>query len=91
MYPENARLIAMGKYSIHSKGRREQIERVQNICKTIMHLANPLLADCQERPPVDGSSLVKLQECLKNAESARNAIVKHCEAMTELEPEAYPK
>jgi hypothetical protein len=90
-YPDDARLIAIGKYSMHSRERRAQVERVQNICKTIMHLANPLLTDCQERPPVDSTHLAKLQECLKNAENARGKIIEHCNAMAELEPEAYPK
>lgn len=90
-YPDESRLIAMGKYSMHSKERRAQVERVQTICKTIMHLANPVLDDCQERPPVDESPLKKLQDCLRNVEDARVKIIEHCKAMADLETEAWPK
>jgi t-SNARE complex subunit (syntaxin) len=90
-YPDDIRLIAIGKYSMHSRERRAQIERVQGICKTIMHLANPLLSDCQERPPVNETILKQLNDCLRNAETARGKIIEHCLAMKDLESEAYPK
>lgn len=90
-YPDEQRLIAMGKYSLHSKERREQIERVQMISKTIMHLANPLLKDCEEKPPVDASALVKLQDCIKNAENARGKIIEACKEMAALKPIAWPE
>lgn len=91
MYPADDILVARGKYATLSKERRQQIERVQTICKTIMHLANPLLDDCQEKPPANADPLTKLQDCLKNAQTARDRIVVLCGAMAELEPLAWGK
>lgn len=90
-FPDDATLLARGKYATLSKERRAQVERVQNISKTIMHLANPLLKDCEERPPVDADSLVRLEDCIKNARSARERLIELCTRMNELEPEAWPK
>jgi hypothetical protein len=90
-FPDDARLIAMGKYSMLGRERRAQVERVQTIAKTIMHLANPLLKDCEEKPPADESTLIKLEECIKNARSARNKLIEVGTQMNELEPEAWPK
>lgn len=91
IYPDDATLLARGKYSTLGKELREQVERVQKICKTIMHLANPLLDDCQEDPPVDGSVLVKLEECVKNAGKARERIIELCAMRAELREAAWPE
>jgi hypothetical protein len=91
MYPTDDILIARGKYSTLSKERREQIERVQTIAKTIMHNANPLLADCQEKPPADTAPLKTLEACIQNATKARDRITELCGLMAELEPLAWGK
>lgn len=91
MFPDEPTLIARGKYATLSKERRVQIERVQTICKTIMHLANPLLDDCQEKPPADGSPLSRLEECIKNARSARDRLIELSTQMNELKEQAWPK
>lgn len=90
-YPDDATLVARGKYATLSKERYAQIERVQKIAKTIMHHANPLLQDCQEQPPVDGSHLKALEDCLRNAQNARERIVELCAGMDELKPTAWPQ
>lgn len=69
--------------------RRAQVERVQTICKTIMHIANPILKDCEQQPPVDPGPLKSLQDCLKNLESAREKIVTLCGEMAVIKPEAW--
>lgn len=91
MFPDNDTLLARGKYATLSKERWAQVERVQTISKTIMHLANPLLKDCEEKPPVDASPLVKLEECIKNARSARNRLIELSKEMNELHDQAWPK
>lgn len=90
-YPDDATLIARGKLSTLNKERREQIERVQTIAKTIMHKANPLLADCQQKPPVDAEPIANLENCLKNAYKARERLIELCAEIAVLEPQAWPK
>lgn len=90
-FPEDPRLLALGKYYLLRRERRAQIERVQNIAKTIMHLANPLLKDCEDQPPADASSLVKLEDCVRNARSARDKIVEVCKELEEIKLEAWPQ
>lgn len=90
-YPDEETLVARGKYSTLNKERRAQIERVQTICKTIMHNANPLLKDCEDKPPNDLSALAALDTCVRTATSARKRIVELCIEMSELEPIAWPK
>jgi hypothetical protein len=90
-FPDDARLIAIGKYSMLGRERYAQIERVQTIAKTIMHLANPLLKDCEQEPPDDGTALKALQDCLRNAENARERIISLCAERAALKPEAWPK
>lgn len=91
MYPADDILIARGKLATLSRERRAQIERVQTIAKTIMHNANPLLADCQEKPPADLTPLKTLEDCIRNAAKARERIVELCGHMAKLEPIAWGK
>lgn len=90
-YPDDATLIERGKYATLSKERYAQIERVQMIGKTIMHLAGPLLKDCQERPPVDGGPLTELEKCIKNARSARDRLIEICTEQNQIKPGAWPE
>lgn len=90
-YPDDATLIERGKYATLNKERYAQIERVQKLSKTIMHHANPLLQDCQERPPVDASSLVALEDCIRNARSARDRLIEICKEQNQLKPAAWPE
>ena len=89
-FPEEQRLLALGKYYLLRRERRAQIERVQTIAKTIMHLANPLLKDCEEQPPADGVPLKGLQDCIRNAETAREKLIEVCKDMEAIRPEAWP-
>jgi hypothetical protein len=88
-FPEDPRLLALGKYYLLRRERRAQIERVQTIAKTLMHLANPLLKDCEEQPPVDGGPLKALQDCIRNAETARTKLIDICGQLAAIRPEAW--
>jgi hypothetical protein len=90
-YPDDATLIERGRYATLSKERYAQIERVQNLSKQIMHYANPLLADCQERPPVDGVPLKMLEDCVRNARTARDKLIEICIEQNKLKGAAWPE
>lgn len=90
-FPDDTRLISMGKYSMLNRERRAQVERVQTIAKQLMHYANPLLQDCQQQPPTDGSALKMLEDCVRNAQAAREKIVSLCKELAELKPIAWPE
>lgn len=89
MFPDDPTLIARGKHATLSRERRQQIERVAGICKTVMHLANPILDDCQEKPPTNAKPLDELETCLTNLKAARERIVTLCLGMEELREEAW--
>lgn len=91
MFPAEPVLIARGKYSTLSKMRREQLERVQGICTTIVSTAQAVLRDCEQKPPVNGANLETLKKCLDNAAEARERIITLCLGLAELEPEAWGK
>lgn len=90
-FPEESVLIARGKYATLSRERKSQIERVQKISTTIMHMANPLLRDCEERPPKDSGPLKMLEDCVKNAHQARGKLIELCTQMNELKQQAWPE
>lgn len=91
MYPDDATLIARGKYSTLSKERKEQIKRVQAICTTMMTAAAHINQDCQARPPVNMAAYESMVKCLENAISSRDRIAALCKEMAELEPLAWPQ
>ncbi len=89
MFPADEILIARGKHATLSKERRQQIERVQDICRTIMATAPLILADCQKRPPEDPKLIQKLEHCIGNLTTARERIITTCLGMEELHDEAW--
>jgi hypothetical protein len=91
MFPDDQTLIARGKYSTLSHERREQIKRVQDICRTIQATVPQILSDCQEEPPAESTHIPLLARCLENLTSARERIVTMCLGMAELKQEAWPK
>lgn len=90
-FPDDATLIARGKYSTLGRERHAQLERVQKICTTVIGTANHILRDCEQKPPVDASHLKLLDSCLKNAQDGRERLVTICEEMALLKPEAWPE
>lgn len=91
MFPDEPTLIARGKYSTLSHEWHAQVKRVQDICRTIQGAVPLALADCQEKPPVDGSSLLTMGNCLENLNKARERLITLSVGMAELQPEAWPK
>lgn len=91
MFPDDATLIARGKYSTLTKERREQLERVQAICTTIITMAHGTLRDCEQKPPKNREPLETMKKCFDNLEVARERLITACLGMAELQEEAWPK
>ena len=89
MFPADDILIARGKYSTLGKDRRAQLERVQTVCKTIMHLANPVLQEMQDQPPAEQKNLVELLKCVRNLRRARRKLVELGDHMNAIKPIAW--
>lgn len=90
MFPDDATLIARGKYSTLVKERKEQIQRVQDICRTIQGNATLILSDSQKRPPEDARALEETIRCMENLKAAREKIITLSLGLIELEPAAWP-
>jgi hypothetical protein len=91
MFPDDARLIAIGKYSVMSRERHDQLKRVQEVCRTIQATVPKILADFQEEPLVDEHYIPLLEKCVANLASAKERIITMCLGMAEIKPEAWPK
>ncbi len=91
MFPDDATLIARGKQTTLLKERREQIERVQEICRTVQGNATLILSDAQKKPPEDAKALEEAIRALENARNARERIITLSLGIAELEEEAWPK
>jgi precorrin-6B methylase 1 len=91
MFPDEPTLIARGKYSTLMKERKEQIKRVQEICRTIQGNATLILTDSQKKPPDDARALEETIRSMENLKAARERIVTLSLGLIELEPEAWPK
>lgn len=89
MFPAEDVLIARGKYSTLSKERKEQIQRVQGICTTMVTAAHQILTDCQAKPPANLAAYESMAKCLENAISARDRITALCAGMADIEPKAW--
>ena len=91
MFPDDATLLARGKYSTLSHERHEQIRRVVDICRTMQATVAKVVTDCQEEPPSDPALVPILEKCVTNLASAREKIMTMCLGMAELKSEAWPK
>lgn len=91
MFPDDPTLIAIGKFSVMSRERREQLKLVQDICRTIQATVPKILADFQEEPLIDSGYIQVLEKCTATLASAKERIVTMCIGMAEIKPEAYPK
>lgn len=91
MFPEDQRLLAIGKYSFLGRKRREQLERLQKICTTVIGTANHIMRDAEQKPPSDIGPIKLLEDCLKNAQNAREQLVNLSTEMNAIENEAWPK
>lgn len=91
MFPDEATLIARGKYSTLTNERRAQLERVQGICTSIMTAAQGALRDCELKPPANPAHIETIVKCMQNLKDARERIITISLGLIELEPEAWPK
>lgn len=91
MFPSDEILIARGKFSTLGKMRREQLERVQGICTSLITNAQASLRDCEAKPPKDASHIATIEKCLDNLKDAREKLITLCLGLAELEPDAWPK
>lgn len=91
MFPDDATLLARGKYSTLNREWHEQVKRVQDICRTLQAKATLVLSDCQEKPPADASHVEMVGKCFENLKHARERLMTLSIAMAEIEPEAWPK
>lgn len=91
MFPEDSICIARGKQATLLKERREQIQRVQDICRTVQGNATLILSDCQKRPPEESKHLMETMKALENCVIARERIITLSLGIAELEEEAWGK
>lgn len=91
-FPDEATLIARGKYTSLNRERREQIQRVQTIVTTIITEAHSVLRDCQRddlKEPQEPQRMQTLSKCLENLHAARSKISSLCLGLQGLEEEAW--
>ena len=91
MFPDDSILIARGKYSTLNKERREQMERVQKICTSIVTTSSQILKSCHERVPSNEGNLAELGKCLDNLAKANERLMTIGLGLDELEEEAWGK
>ena len=90
-FPDDATLLARGKYSTLGKERRVQLERVQALCSLMITSTQGALRDCEIMPPVNTGALANLEACLMNLKASRESIVELSVAMLEIKPQAWPE
>jgi hypothetical protein len=88
-FPSDDILIARGKYSTLGKERRLQLERMQDICSTIVTAAHSALRDSEMMPPASMTPVDTVEKCLANMKEARERIVQLSNGMIELKPLAW--
>ena len=91
MFPDDATLLARGKYSTLSSLRHEQIKRVQDICRTIQGAVPLILREAEQKPPADEAQVLLVEKCLGNLKDAWDRLKTLSLGLNELESEAWPK
>jgi hypothetical protein len=91
MYPDEATLIARGKYSTLSKERRKQLERAREICTSITTASHAALRDCEHQPPEENGPVLTVEKCLANLKDTRERLTALSKEMIELQPIAWPE
>jgi hypothetical protein len=91
MFPDDATLIARGKYSTLSKERRKQLERAREICTSITTASHAVLRDCELQPPQEAGPLLTVEKCLTNLKDTREKLVSLSTEMLELQMIAWPE
>ena len=91
MFPDDATLIARGKLSTLNRERREQLQRVQGVCSTLITAAHQVLRDCEQKPPTTAWPIEQVEKCLENMKAARERIITLTLGINEIQPDAWPK
>lgn len=90
MYPTDDILIARGKYSTLGRERREQLERAQKVCTTIMNNTQQIMRDCEAKNgPTNGEPLETILKCHANLVKARDRLVEIHAERESLKPLAW--
>lgn len=91
-YPDDYTLIARGKQATLLKERREQIQRVQDVCKFVQGQVAIMVQGVQKRPPEDVTEQVQQSnKALENAFKAQVRIIELTTEIDALEEEAWGK
>lgn len=91
MFPADEVLIARGKYSTLRNERKEQLERVQAICMTLVTAAQAALRECEAKVQGEPQHIVTLANCVENLTVSRDRIITLNLGMDELKEDAWPK
>lgn len=92
MFPTDDILIARGKHATLRREWREQVKRVQDICRTVQATAPLILAAAQDEQPVAiKPHIFMMDKCLENLKSASERLITLNLGLAELKPEAWGK
>ena len=91
MFPDDATLIARGKYATLRRDKRQQLERIQATCATLITTAQGVLTECQAKAQDRPQLIVTLATCVENLTEARDKVITLNAGMAELENAAWPK
>lgn len=89
IFPDEQTLIARGKQSTLLKERREQIQRVQDICRKVQGNATLILNEAQKKPPETLAQVEESLRALENAKKAIDRLITLSNGIAELEDEAW--
>lgn len=89
-FPDDATLIARGKYSTLGKERRVQLQRVQKTAANLMSLCQQAMNGVQAEV-ADTKAIASMQVNVDSLKDAGERIVSLGAEMTALKPEAWPE
>jgi len=91
IFPSDDVLLARGKYATLGKERRVQLERMQDVCSTIVTASHQALRDSEMMPPTNITPLETVEKCLANLKDTRERLVQLSGEMIELKDLAWPE
>lgn len=89
-FPDDATLVARGKYSTLGKERRKQLKRVQDTAGNLMGLCQQAMHGVQA-DQADTKAIATMQICVDSLKDAGEKIVSLGAEMNVLKPEAWPE
>jgi len=92
MFPADDILIARGKHATLRREWREQVKRVQDICRTMQATAPQILSAAQDEEPISiRQHIATLGNCLEDLQAAGERLIMLNIGLAELKPEAWGK